>query len=641
MFHSYLNLKNGQTVSAKVDVCDEGNVQAVYIKGHADSALDPDFGAGIDISLESMESFMADFRRCEFWCMPKFGTDAAEIPDETQGLVCKRTDGSYVVILPVVSEQYKCVLKGKQNGIVTARLFSWFDRLSDCACLAFLYAEGNDPYAMLRKCAKTALKLLGSTCKLREARSYPELFEYLGWCSWDAMEIRVCEEDLLTKCKEFRDKQIPVRWAILDDMWGEVHDFYGKSYPTRGDMFKLMHSSRLYSFEADPLRFPNGLKHCIEKINGYGMRVGIWHPTTGYWAGLDPDGDAFRAMREHLILTKSESPALNARYIVNYEKSHAYPYYSAVHEYLRDAGAEFVKIDNQSMTRRYYKNLAPVGEVARNFHNAIERSAAEHFGDRMINCMGMGSEDMWNRSDSPISRCSGDFQPEDSAWFVDHAMMCTYNDLIQGQFYYCDWDMWWTDDGQAKKNSLLRAVSGGPIYLSDKIGRSIPEIIWPIVLKDGRILRCDAPATPTLDCLTVDPRTSGGLLKIQNTCTNAHGKNGVLAVLNLNQEGKIVKGIISPSDVNGLVGDEFAVYEHFSGEMKILKKEEQLELRLNDINDFRLYIIVPVVDGFAPIGRVDKFISPKTVQEIHGREIVLSEDGKYATVEDGILIIRE
>ena len=73
----------------------------------------------------------------------------------------------------------------------------------------------------------------------------------------------------------------------------------------------------------------------------------------------------------------------------------------------------------------------------------------------------------------------------------------------------------------------------------------------------------------------------------------------------------------------------------------MLKRDERFEIALKDINDFRLYIIVPVVDGFAPIGRVDKFISPKTIQEIRGREVFLSEAGRYAVVEDGKLIIRE
>ncbi|MFQ9800140.1 MAG: Sip1-related alpha-galactosidase [Clostridia bacterium] len=131
-----------------------------------------------------------------------------------------------------------------------------------------------------------------------------------------------------------------------------------------------------------------------------------------------------------------------------------------------------IKIDNQSMVNRFYKGLAPVGEIARSYHDGMEASVGEHFDNAMINCMGMASEDMWNRAISPISRCSDDFMPENSEWFHKHILQCSYNSFVQGQFYYCDWDMWWSDDGQAEKNSILRGISGGPIYVSDPIGRS-------------------------------------------------------------------------------------------------------------------------------------------------------------------------
>lgn len=52
----------------------------------------------------------------------------------------------------------------------------------------------------------------------------------MGWCSWDAMQIRVSEEGVLEKCREFQEKNIPVQWALLDDMWAEVHEFYGAKY---------------------------------------------------------------------------------------------------------------------------------------------------------------------------------------------------------------------------------------------------------------------------------------------------------------------------------------------------------------------------------------------------------------------------
>ena len=605
-----------------------GNITAVHFRGDAKACLNGDFGAGIDIEITDLKSWMANYRSCEFWCSPGFGTQLKDVPDETQGFIYQKTDGLFGVILPVVSEKYKCVLSGNENGKLTAKLFSWYDKLTFCHELAFLYAEGQNPFEMMAECARLGLKILNSGCRTRDERRYPELFEYLGWCSWDAFQIRVTEDDLITKCREFEDKNIPVKWAIIDDMWGEVRDFYDAPYDTKEDMFRVMHTSKLYSFKADPKRFPNGLKGCIDKINKFGIKTGIWHPTTGYWMGIDPDGEIYRDYRDCLIQTES------GHYLHSYEQDKAYKFYNAFHDYLRKCGTEFIKIDNQSMTNRFYRGLAPVGEVSRNFHNAMEASVGQHFDNQMINCMGTASEDMWNRTVSPISRCSGDFQPENKEWFTKHIMQCSYNCLVQGQFYYCDWDMWWTDDGQAMKNSVIRAVSGGPIYVSDTSDRSRREILMPLVFEDGKILRCDRPGMPTADCITSDPRINGEIFKIQNKC-NEHG---VIAVFNLDEDDKAVSGIISPWDVDGFDEDEAAVYDHFTKGVRILKKGESFNLTLDSNDDFKLYIVAPVKNGFAAIGRTDKFISPRSIKFIDGEKIYLVEEGPAAYVKDGRLV---
>ena len=604
------------------------DVVAVYFDGFSETPLDLDFGAAIEFKLDGVESWMANWRQKEFWCSTKFGTALSDVPPDTQGFIYKKTDGTYGVILPVVSEQYKCILKGTEEGTIQARMFSWYERMNSCKALAFMYAEGDDPYQLMKRCVKAALKLLNNGCRCIEERRYPEIFEYLGWCSWDAFQIRVNEEDILKKCQEFKDKDIPVKWAIIDDMWGEVHNFYDAKYKTRSEMFDLMHASKLYSFKADPKRFPNGLKTCIEKVNDYGIKVGMWHPTTGYWCGIDPDGEIYKELKDSLIQTQQ------GWFIPTYEQNKAYAFYNAYHDYLRNSGAEFVKIDNQSMTRRFYKKLAPVGEVARQFHNAIEASVGQHFDNQLINCMGMASEDMWNRSVSPISRCSDDFQPEDREWFAKHILQCSYNTIVQGQFYYCDWDMWWTDDGQAAKNSILRAISGGPIYVSDTLDRSRAEVLKPLVLENGKILRPDRQACPTLDCLTIDPQTSGKIFKLQNIANGS----GVLAVFNIDAENNSVSGTISPSDIDGLVGDEFAVYEHFSQEVRILNNDESFEIKLDNNDEFKLYIIAPLVNGSGVIGRTDKFISPKTVSFNRKGKYEIVEDGPYATIENRKLV---
>lgn len=111
---------------------------------------------------------------------------------------------------------------------------------------------------------------------------------------------------------------------------GEVRDFYDISYENRPEMFRLMHSSKLYSFKADPIRFPNGLKGCIEKMNEYGITVGMWHPTTGYWMGIDPEGEIFKEHRDCLIQTK------DGRWIHSPNQGKAYEFYNAFHDYLRE-----------------------------------------------------------------------------------------------------------------------------------------------------------------------------------------------------------------------------------------------------------------------------------------------------------------
>ena len=494
-----------------------------------------------------------------------------------------------------------------------------------------MYAEGEDPFSLLQNCAKTAASHLNNGVKVREERSYPELLEYLGWCSWDAFAIGVTEEDIVAKCREFQEKDIPVNWIIVDDMWGYVKNFYGREYRSRDQMIELMYSSKLYSKEADPKRFPEGLKGVIDKVKEFGITTGVWLPTTGYWRGIDPNGELYREVSDYLI------EADNGMLVPDYGQKNAYMYYDAFLSFFRQCGAEFVKIDNQSMARRFYKGKAPVGKIAREFHKGMEAAASENFSGRMINCMGMASEDMWNRSQSPVIRCSDDFLPENKAWFVKHIMQCAYNSLIHGQFYYCDWDMWWTDDAQGVKNSILRAVSGGPIYVSDKLGRSRKELLSPLILEDGRILRCDRPAMPSRDCLTEDPRTSGRVFKLQNRC--AHG--GVIAAFNLDAEERAVCSKISPSDICDLPGERFAVYEHFSKETVVLDKEEYFDLTLKNADDYRLYIVVPLKDGCGVIGRVDKYISPKTVKAISGKDMELVENGEFAYVENETLCFKK
>ena len=634
--NNYLGEKNSKGTFGRLGspVCrvikeERDGVTLVYADVLNQSALDPEFAVGIDVEFSG--KYMADYRFCQFWCEPFFGENPADLPDQTQYLVYTKQDGSFGVILPVVGEIYRCVLKGKDENTITAKISSGYAKLCTCNTLAFVTAEGNDPFELTERCVRVALKAINSDIPMRSERKYPEIFDYLGWCSWDAMQIRVNHEGLLEKCREFNNKGIPVRWVLLDDMWAHIKDFHGRTYSSFSEMCRLMHSSAMYDYEADPKRFPRGLAECLKDIKQEGFIPGIWYPITGYWRGIEKNSPAYKKLKSYLIETD------DGLYLPDFDEESSFGYFNTINAFLKDCGAEFIKIDNQSAYDRFYRRLAPIGEVSRSYHNGMERSANECFDGALINCMGMSSEDMWSRTKSAISRCSNDFQPENRAWFTKHILQCAYNSLIQGQFYWCDWDMWWTDDGQALKNSVARAISGGPIYVSDQLDRSHASVLAPLALSDGRILRCDRPAMPAKDCVCEDPTKSGKPIKLQNVCNNS----GIIALFNLDAENCTVVGEISPSEIPELCGEEFAVYSYFDKTVKILKRNEIMSVSLADQDSIGLYHLVPYVDRFAAIGRTDKFISPATVEDVNGREIILKEKGPFAYVKNGELFFEE
>ena len=167
---AYLRLQTGQRQESRIIITEtvEEDVHAVFIDGLSQGALDPEFGAGIELRTDGMTRWMADYRHSEYWCRPAFGTDFSQVPEETQGLIYEKTDGSFGVILPVVSRQYKCVLTGNAPDSVLAKLFSWCEGMTTCKALAVLWAEGDDPFALLEQCARVGLKLLGTGYRTRQ-----------------------------------------------------------------------------------------------------------------------------------------------------------------------------------------------------------------------------------------------------------------------------------------------------------------------------------------------------------------------------------------------------------------------------------------------------------------------------------------
>lgn len=565
------------------------NGYAYYISGEGELVYSTDFS-------ETAE-YLAIQNHSPFWCRPFWGKSLSELPEKTQALLIK--DGErYVYYLPVCDSIFKTLIRGCEGGF-EFYTYSNDDHVTICdRQLAFVCVEGEEPLRLMKEGARCVCELLDNGLQLRENKVVPDVFDYLGWCSWDALQIRVNHEGLLEKVKEFKEKQVSVHFAIIDDMWADVPALNEISEDVSfGKMVSMMHASKMRSFEGDPKRFPKGMKAAIADMKSEGIKaVGVWFPTTGYWAGLDPNGSEAEMQMKNTVTLP------NGQIIVAPNEEKAARYFDDFCARVKSWDGDFVKIDNQGFHQRY-ENIAPIGQSARAIQKGIDKAADKHFGGALINCMGMPSECMFNRT-STVSRCSDDFMPESREWFAKNILQCSYNGLLQGQFYVNDWDMWWTDDDQAVKNSLCRAISGGPIYVSDKIGRTNPKILKPLCLEDGRILRPDESATPTADCLMQNPTTTNKIFKIRNRI----GENGVCAVFNINAENNPVSGTLAPSEL-GLKDGDYAYYEYFSKTSGVLKCGEKLNVALENNDAFGLYTFVPHVDGTEPnFGRTDLFM---------------------------------
>lgn len=602
--------ENG-SVNLTLSLKEKNGCFGLFLKGNyvAQKGMQPHlttypFGFDYDFSFDG--NLINGFLTNNFWQRIYIGT---EMKKKTQMLMFKKEEKSGC-FLTVCDKDYRSLIFPEENCYsLWAYSNTVKDDIDDCVLIG---SYGLDEYASFEEVCKFGLSVMKKPGKLRRDKKYPEIFEYLGWCSWDAFHMDVTEQNLIDKVQEFKDKEIPVNWIILDDMWGDV---------SLNDL-QTMHSRELNDWEADKERFPNGLKGAVTALKtGFGIKVGIWHPITGYWHGINPNSVLAKREKDLLEYTCANETKL----VHSFDKKKILKYYDRQHKFYRSCKIDFTKVDNQGILDQICTYKGSLGECSKNLHNAIEKTANKYYGGALINCMGMCAENYWNRT-SNINRFSDDFKPEDRKWFIKHILQCSYNSLSQGAIHTGDWDMWWSDDAQAKKNAVIRSMSGGPIYMSDELGRSVKDVIMPTVFQNGRIIRLENPAVPCKDSLFDDAQTSGNIFKLFNRI----GDCGVLAAFNLDENENEVSGEIKVSDIVGLNKKHYCLYDWFNKTAVEIKKDDTISLSLKNYDDFRLYLLIPIENGKAVIGLKEKYMSPATIK---------SEKNGVTALDDGTLLV--
>ena len=550
---------------------------------------------------EKPEKITAMYLRNPWWTRPAFVSDIRDIPAKTQVAFFRFPDRCGC-LLPMAGSLFKTSLCGGTETELCMEMSACTGGFMQANEELYLYAEAPTAGEAVHKVFSLMLRKKGIPS--RENRRVPEMFRYLGWCSWDAFYTEVSEDKIRSKAEELASKNVPVRWMLIDDGW----------FPSRNKMIS--------GFAPDKAKFKDGFRKMIAEIRDAGMVrwFGVWHALGGYWDGVDPES----------LLALEEAPYLhrnkNGRLVPDPKSGSGF--YRDWCDVLKQEGIDFLKVDGQSASPFYFENEVPVCEAARGMNEALE-SGAYRMDGAIINCMGMAMENIAARPVSAISRNSDDFLPAQEESFTEHLLQNAYNSLYHNEIYCCDWDMFWSKHVHAVKHSLLRAVSGGPVYVSDKVSETDPDVLRSLAYQDGRLLMMNRSARPTEDCVFSDPKQDG-VLKLHNTAVWGGKDNaGGIAAYNLTGAPQTVS--FKPSDIPDVKDSgSYWIYDYFNKKVRIQGRNDEYTDQLG-AGDFSWYVIVPAGRKGSCLGLLDKYAGFMAAENIWENDdsqiIVLHEMG--------------
>ena len=573
---------------------------------------------------------MATKRLKLYWTSPAFVSDYRLLGPANQLLLWQQIDGDdYHLLVPlagdgVIGEVGVSEIEYRPEFRIASS--SYDPNLSPRRVPLFAYSTTKDPYQLARDTYQVAFSATRQYGRLRWQKAYPEIFRWFGWCSWNAYGHDVSEEKILNSVRSLKDKQVPIGFVLVDDGWLSTKD------------------GKLIAFDADRKKFPNDLAGLARTLRRQFQipHVGVWHTFQGYWSGVDPDSEIGR---DHPLFKGLEGKALPDP---RSEKGQSF--YSSWYRLLQEWGFDFVKVDGQGNNIKFTDGLIPLFTSGGGEHRNFQEAAKKYFSDspttnglpaglNAINCMEMSLENAYNWSISNLARNSDDYLPDNPQNVKEHVYQNAGNAYWTTNFAYADWDMFQSHDAHAEYHAVARAISGGPIYITDEPGKERPEILLPLVNSDGRLLMLDAPGQVTRDILLTDVALEAVPLKVFGNISRPGLSVAMVAAFNVNKTVSQVAGTISQKDLPQLLGmantaQAVAVYQRRTGLVTLLDQRQTTVRVVLDKFGFDIFTLSPVDDGVAVFGMTDKYLGPAAIvqqsREHNQLRIRVREAGDFA-----------
>lgn len=571
--------------------------------------------------IAGLSRFTSLQRFVPFWLRPAVGTREDEVKPETLWLLARLDDGAHLLLAPLLGRTARYSLRGSATGLVVVA------ETGDPAVVvtedaALFVALGDDPYELIERSARAVAT--HHSARLRHEKPVPDTVDLFGWCTWDAFYKEVSPEKVIAGLESFERAGVSPKMLILDDGWQSA-----EAAPSGEE--------RLVSIRPNA-RFGGDLGPLVREAKArFGVRrFLVWHAFAGYWGGVCPyslpNYESIPVARSFGPGVLRQDPDWNVRpwgaQIAVPSAAGIARFYDDYHAALAAQGVDGVKVDVQAMLESVAAGRGGRVALHRAYRAALDASVARRFEGRLINCMGATTECAY-LADSAVFRSSDDFFPSKPETHGAHLYANAQVSLWFGEFMLPDWDMFQSAHPRGAFHAAARAISGGPVYVSDKPGAHDAELLRKLVLSDGTILRADRPARPSPDCIFTDPTTERVPLKI----FNMNRERGVLGVFNLHTEGTPIACKITTGDVPLLQGEDHAVFFHRTRRLVRMTRTASIQIFIEP-GEWEIVSFSPITRSFAPVGLTDKFNSTGAIlsrdqSDIGGCRIRLRDGGAF------------
>jgi Raffinose synthase or seed imbibition protein Sip1 len=554
-------------------------------------------------------------------------------------LLLALADGGYLAVLPLCGDQAYAWLAPRDD-----RFYLKLGTHGPAAIHGDMplvsWARTDSPYEACRRSWMQACECrqIKGWMKPRQQKIYPELFKYLGWCSWEGYHKNISSDKLAKEFEGLRASPVPIRYFLVDD----------GHYSTN-------------SLAPDPDKFPQGYKPLTERRSANGIRwVGTWYALLGNASAM-PEGQPEK-IKDSMML------AHNGRMVPKPDRKSIETFLRYMTGFSRRDGIDFLKVDFCGTLLPVYagtKQRMPLGPFPTTTAHAIANPSratalfarlyqtvvAEEFKG-LINCNWHVPHFLFNSGDSVVGRCSEDYALGNLKRAKAH-LYHSYSAMPWlGQIAWGDHDMFHSSDKVAgRMMAVSKAVSGGPVYLSDRYTELVPDRVRPLCYEDGLLLRPLAPASP-LPADLFKTMDEDSLYRVMAPLANK-----AVAFVLYNLRGDIetnqveLSGEISAEDYRSasalmqpypgkwdIPAGGLLVYDHHSRRAEKLNQSYRVSIR--GFGD-RLLQVSPILHGWSVIGRTDKYLSAAAVDILSCTDtqlkVRLHEAGPFAVwLEAGV-----